>query len=138
MEGWESALIKITSVSRDEKALWLMETNTTVLVNGHTQMHRIMVIRVMRDQTECEYIEDLGDSDTYRDQGFVIPGFGFESVGHLIDLAESERDMKPFHIRVGLEMPNIPNAWRETKEEVWKRARGISVFGPEFKKQRNA
>lgn len=129
--------LRLVSVSNDEPCLWLMETEANVLVNGHTEYHRLMVIRVMRGGQECEYVEDLGDSAQFGAVGFVMPGLGMESVGHLIDLAESQRDRKPFHVRVGVEQRSIASAYRQIKEEVWKRANSISVFGPGFRKERN-
>mgnify|MGYP001566837906 FL=1 len=129
--------LSIVYVSNDDKCLWLLETNSNVMVNGRTAYHRLMVIHVLRDQTECEYMEDLGDADWYNGAGFVIPGLGIELVGNLIDIAESQRDRKPFHVRYGVEMPKVSQTYRETKEEVWRRAKGISVFGPYFNKQRS-
>ena len=124
-------------VSLDEPCVFLSENTRRVLVDGHSEDHRILTVGVMRDGQVARFTKDLGRANAFVGEPFYIPGLCVEKVGTLLDLAEKARDMKPLRVREGHEPKNIAESYRQFVSEWQAQRKGLSVYGPTFQKQRD-
>jgi len=129
------------TVSMDEPAVRLSETVRRVPnERGHSEDRRFMTIQVIRQDAIAEYVEDLGFASDFPGESFMIladPRPGGDTVGEVLDMAIRRRWRRPMAVESGIEPPDLVNNWRRASEETRKIRNRVSVFGSQFKKQRD-
>lgn len=138
-----------TTVSPDEKAFALIELNMTpysFLKAGRkgkpkswSGMHRWQVIYVNRGDRLAEYHRDMGDAALYEVGSLRIPSLWEHTVAELQDIADNVRSLKRQQRSMMAELQGESTLLRDAEafvEEVYKRRRRRSVFGPAISVQR--
>lgn len=103
-----------TSITGDEKALWLREIDEQS--SGNRGFHRYQLVYVVRDGNWAEFRRDLGPSTNFKGINYLnIPSLLEKTVDQLFDLANELRGQ----LRIDVE--DWLHDARKKDVELWKR-----------------
>lgn len=98
------------------------------------------VVRVIRGDEKAEYLKDFGPAELYAHiPPHMIPSFGENKVGHVLELLERHRN-DTYWVQRAQEQQSTSNLIEEAirqNEQIHRAIRNRSSFGPAVAVQRN-